>query len=82
MKTCIKCSKEINEEMMYCPYCGEKQDSDDFLSNLDSSLSEQIETKITLENEQEKFKLFDYEKVADDTYIIKGLKNNLSIIIF
>ena len=75
MKTCIKCLKEIDENMMFCPYCGEKQDSDDFLSNLDSSLSEQIETKITLENEQEKFKLFDYEKVADDTYIIKGLKN-------
>ena len=75
MKTCIKCSKEINEEMMYCPYCGEKQDRDDFLSDIDNSLNAQVESKVNLENEQEKFKLFDYEKVADDTYIIKRLKN-------
>ena len=38
-------------------------------------MTDEIETKITLENEQEKFKLFNYEKVTDDIYIIKELKN-------
>ena len=71
MKKCRKCLKEINEELSFCPYCGEKQDSDDFLSNLDSSLSEQIENKITLENEQEKFKLFDYEKVENSNLFVE-----------
>ena len=42
---------------------------------MDSCLTDEIETKITLENEQEKFKLFNYEKVTDDIYIIKELKN-------